>query len=43
MPQRAWSARRERRYEHMKEGLVERGIKGRSQKSEAQLEPTLSR
>lgn len=25
MPQRAWSAKRERQYEHIKEGLVERG------------------
>ncbi|HEY8882315.1 MAG TPA: plasmid stabilization protein [Dermatophilaceae bacterium] len=25
MPQRAWSDRRERQYDHIKEGLVERG------------------
>jgi hypothetical protein len=25
MPQRAWNARRERQYEHVKEGLKERG------------------
>lgn len=25
MPRRAWSAKRERQYEHIKEGLVERG------------------
>jgi plasmid stabilization system protein ParE len=25
MPQRAWSPKRERQYEHVKEGLVERG------------------
>jgi hypothetical protein len=25
MPQRAWNAKRERQYEHIKEGLVERG------------------
>ncbi|HEY0832147.1 MAG TPA: plasmid stabilization protein [Candidatus Dormibacteraeota bacterium] len=25
MPQRAWSDRRERQYEHIKEGLLERG------------------
>lgn len=25
MPQKAWSAKRERQYEHIKEGLVERG------------------
>lgn len=25
MPQRAWSAKRERQYEHIKQGLVERG------------------
>jgi hypothetical protein len=25
MPQSAWSAKRERQYEHIKEGLVERG------------------
>jgi len=25
MPQRAWSAKRERQYEHIKEGLLERG------------------
>jgi hypothetical protein len=25
MPQRAWSQKRERQYEHVKEGLVERG------------------
>lgn len=25
MPQRAWSAKRERQYEHIKEGLQERG------------------
>jgi hypothetical protein len=25
MPQRAWSAKRERQYEHIKEGLEERG------------------
>jgi hypothetical protein len=27
MPQRTWSAKRERQYEHIKEGLVERGRK----------------
>ena len=27
MPQRAWSAKRERQYEHIKEGLEERGEK----------------
>jgi hypothetical protein len=27
MPQRAWSAKRERQYEHIKEGLRERGEK----------------
>ena len=27
MPQRAWNAKRERQYEHIKEGLVERGEK----------------
>jgi hypothetical protein len=27
MPQRAWSAKRERQYEHIKEGLLERGRK----------------
>jgi hypothetical protein len=27
MPQRAWSAKRERQYEHIKEGLRERGRK----------------
>ena len=27
MPQRAWSAKRERQYEHIKEGLVDRGEK----------------
>ena len=26
MPQRAWSAKRERQYEHVKEGYEERGI-----------------
>jgi len=25
MPQKAWSAKRERQYEHIKEGLLERG------------------
>jgi plasmid stabilization system protein ParE len=25
MPQRAWSAKRERQYEHIKDGLLERG------------------
>ena len=25
MPQRAWSGKRERQYEHIKEGLVDRG------------------
>ena len=25
MPQRAWSAKRERQYDHIKEGLLERG------------------
>jgi plasmid stabilization system protein ParE len=25
MPQRAWSAKRERQYEHIKEGLLDRG------------------
>ncbi len=25
MPQRAWSDKRERQYEHIKEGLLERG------------------
>jgi hypothetical protein len=25
MPQRAWSAKRERQYEHVKQGLLERG------------------
>lgn len=28
MPQRAWSAKRERQYEHIKEGLVKRGTSG---------------
>ena len=28
MPQRAWSDRRERQYDHIKEGLVERGEDG---------------
>jgi hypothetical protein len=27
MPQRAWSAKRERQYEHIKEGLLDRGEK----------------
>ena len=27
MPQKAWTAKRERQYEHVKEGLVERGEK----------------
>jgi len=27
MPQKAWSAKRERQYEHIKEGLKERGAK----------------
>ncbi|MGH9094684.1 MAG: plasmid stabilization protein [Acidimicrobiales bacterium] len=27
MPQQAWSGKRERQYEHVKEGLVERGRK----------------
>ena len=27
MPQRAWSKKRERQYEHIKEGLVDRGEK----------------
>ena len=27
MPQRAWNAKRERQYEHIKEGLEERGTK----------------
>lgn len=27
MPQQAWSAKRERQYEHIKEGLVDRGKK----------------
>lgn len=27
MPQRAWSPKRERQYEHIKEGLLERGAK----------------
>jgi hypothetical protein len=27
MPQRAWSKKRERQYEHIKEGLLERGEK----------------
>jgi hypothetical protein len=27
MPQRAWSEKRERQYEHIKEGLLERGEK----------------
>ena len=29
MPQQAWSAKRERQYEHIKEGLQERGTKER--------------
>jgi len=29
MPQGAWSAKRERQYEHIKEGLRERGTKGK--------------
>jgi hypothetical protein len=29
MPQQAWSAKRERQYEHIKEGLQERGTKTR--------------
>lgn len=28
MPQRAWSKKRERQYEHIKEGLKERGHRG---------------
>ena len=28
MPQKAWSAKRERQYEHIKESLEERGTKG---------------
>lgn len=28
MPQKAWSAKRERQYEHIKEGLEDRGAKG---------------
>ncbi len=28
MPQKSWSPKRERQYEHVKEGLHERGIKG---------------
>ncbi|MGH9040652.1 MAG: plasmid stabilization protein [Acidimicrobiia bacterium] len=28
MPQKAWSAKRERQYEHIKEGLVDRGESG---------------
>ena len=28
MPQEAWSAKRERQYEHIKEGLRERGESG---------------
>jgi len=28
MPQRAWNAKRERQYEHVKEGLEERGRPG---------------
>ena len=27
MPQRAWSDKRERQYEHIKQGLLERGEK----------------
>ena len=29
MPQKAWSAKRERQYEHIKESLEERGTKGK--------------
>jgi hypothetical protein len=67
MPVKAWSAKRERQYEHIKEGLEERGglrshsgsggrtydqlrndarergIKGRSTMSKAQLERALGR
>ena len=28
MPQKAWSAKRERQYKHIKSGLRERGVKG---------------
>ena len=27
MPRRAWSEKRERQYEHIKEGLIERGVR----------------
>ena len=31
MPQKAWSPKRERQYEHIKEGLEERGTKPKSE------------
>ncbi len=53
MPQRTWSAKRERQYEHNKESLIdrgkkeavaeERGLKGRSKMNKAQLESALQR
>jgi hypothetical protein len=32
MPQRAWNSKRERQYEHVKEGLEERGSPGERRK-----------
>ena len=42
---RAWSAKRERQYEHIKESLEERGkgIAGRSTMSKAELERAVGR
>jgi hypothetical protein len=52
MPQKAWSAKRERQYVHIKEGLLaqgklrnearQRGLKGRSTMNKAQLEAALT-
>ncbi len=45
MPQKAWSAKRERQYVHIKDSLLERGkpepLKGRLSMSKAQLERAL--
>jgi hypothetical protein len=46
MPQQAWSDQRERQYEHIKDGLLERGeseVEGRSKMNKAQLERAVGR
>jgi hypothetical protein len=49
VPQRAWSNKRERQYDHIKRGLLDRGaaraksVEGRSKTSKAELERAVGR